>query len=292
MLNNPDIKDNVNNGGSYSVDPQTGRVSIGGNPYAKLAGQGPHEAKTYQGVVDKQFKPINDILDASKSTLDNLNQGNSTGDKLALINEAKLGLAGSGGRAMGQIVSMLSGDPTMAGDAQKAVNWLQNTPNIPTLQPAQRNAIRESVFNRLDQTEQQGTQAAQSLAAQGPALAPHTDYNSILGAYTNPAMQKLQSLRKMQADYTSQRGQMGQQPPVSQPAQANSNPTTFDKLKSFFGMGGSAQPQAPAAKAPQQQAPIDPMDAAISAALQKKAQGALQQQTQQQAQPQQPSAGQ
>lgn len=285
LLNDPAIQGVVNNGGSYSVNPESGAVNIGGNPYAKLAGQGPHEAKTYQGIVEKTFKPINDVLDASKSTLDNLNQGNSTGDQLALINEARLGLAGSGGRAIGQVLSHLSGDPTMAQDSQKAINWLQNTPNLPTMQPAQRNAIRESVFNRLDQTEQQGTQAAQNLAAQGPALAPHTDFNSILGAYTNPAQQKLQGLRKMQTDYQGQRQQMAPQPPVSQPSQASPNPTTFDKLKSFFTGGGSAQPQAQQAQQPQQAAPVDPLDAAISSALQKKAAKALQTQTSQQQQP-------
>lgn len=250
VLRSPEMQEQVRNGGSVQV----GGIHVGADPTAKLVTLGPHEAKTFQGVADGKFKSINDQLDASKTTLDSLNLGNDTGDRIALLNEARLALAGSGGRAFGQVMSTLSGDPTMASDAQKAYNWLQNTPNLPKMPPAQRNAIRESVFGRLDQTEQLGTQAAAQLSGMGPSLAPHTDYNSILQSYTTPAMQKLQGLRQMQKDYQAQRGNMSA-PPVSQPATANPNPTTFDKLMGFFkGGDGSpaATPQTSAQAAPPQ----------------------------------------
>jgi hypothetical protein len=272
LLNDPAVTDNVNNGGSYSVNPETGAVSIGGNPYAKMQMQGPHQAQALAKTAAGTFKPINDQLDASKATLDNLNLGNDTGDKLALINEARLSLAGSGGKAIGQMVGVLSGDPTMASDGQKALNWLQNTPNVPKLQPAQRDAIRESVYNRLPQIEQQGTQAAQQLTQQAPLVAPQTDGAGIVNGYVAPAQQKLQQLKSMQQDYMKQRQAMQPQSnQISSPSTANAAPTTFDRLKSFF--AGTPSPQ-------QQQAPatatVDHSDA-LAQELAKRAQGALNQ---------------
>src|SRR5271166_3602385 len=81
----------------------------------------PHQAQAFLGNASKLYKPINDQLDASQTTLDNLNLGNSTGDRLALLNEARLALAGSGGRAFGMVISQLAGDPTMAQNTQKAM---------------------------------------------------------------------------------------------------------------------------------------------------------------------------
>lgn len=250
-LNSPELQDLVNDGGSAKV----GDLSLGGNPYAKMAGQGPKQAQAFIKSAQGAYKSVNDQLDASQSTLENLNLGNSTGDKLALINEAKLGLAGSGGRAMGQLISLLAGDPSLASDSQKAMNWLQNTPNIPTLQPAQRDAIRESVFGRLGQTNQQHQMISQQLLQQGALAAPQTDSGSIVKSFTGPVDQKLQRLGQMQSQYQTQRQKMGAQNPVSQPSQANANPTTFDRLMSFLHRGGNGQPQA---QAPQQAAPQQP----------------------------------
>jgi hypothetical protein len=202
----------------------------GFNPSALGAKQGHDFLKTVQGT----YKPIHDQLDASQATLDNLNLGNDSGDRLALLNEAKLALAGSGGRAFGAVMHTLSGDPTMASDSQKAWNWLNNTPNLPKMPPAQRNALRESVFGRLDQLEAQRQQADQSLSQQGAIVAPGTDYSGLVNSVSVPAAQKFQKLRKMQGDYSAQRQQMPGQPPVSTPSTSDANPTTFDRLKSYF----------------------------------------------------------
>lgn len=279
MLNDPDIQNLVNEGGSYSVNPENGSVNIGGNPYAKAAGKGAQQAQSFIKGAQGQYKGINDQLDSSKSTLDNLNLGNSTGDKLALINEAKLSLAGSGGRAVGQMVSQLAGDPTMASDSQKAINWLNNTPNLPTLQPAQRDAIRESVFNRLPSIQQQHQQTSQQLLQQGPYAAPQTDSAALVNTFSAPVNQKLDALTKMQQQYQTQRQQMQPQPNVSNPSTANANPTTLDRLTSFFG-GKKAAPQQQPQAQPQGQAPQQPPSDLddINAALQKKAQAALKQQ--------------
>lgn len=244
LLNDPDVQNVVNDGGSYSVDPATGAVHIGGNPYAKMAGQGPHEAQSFLKNAQGLYKGINDQLDGAKGTVDALNQGNAISDKVALMNETKLGLGGSGGKAFGAVMAQLSGDPTMAQDSQKALNWLQNSPNVPTMQPAMRDAIREDVYRRIPLIQKQHEQASQQLMQQGPAVAPHADYNTIVQSFTSPTMQKLQDLQGMQKQYAAQRQQMQPQPGVSQPAQANANPTTLDKLRSFFG-GGSSQQQAP-----------------------------------------------
>lgn len=231
---------------------------------------GPGEASKLAKMADSKYKPINDQLDSSRATLENLNLGNSTGDKLALINEARLGMAGSGGKAIGQMVALLAGDRTMASDSQKALNWLQNTPNIPTLQPAQRDAIREAVFARQGQVQNQHQQSIQQLMALGSSVAPHSDYQTILKSYSDPVQQKIGQLGQMQQEYQSGRAKMQQpQNPVSQPSQANPNPTTLDRLRSFFG-GRPSNPEPQAPQAPQQSSmgAQDPIAAELAKRLQ------------------------
>ncbi len=242
-LNDPRVQDLVNEGGSASV----GDIHLGGNPYAKLAGAGSKEAQAFLKTAQSSYKPINEQLDAGQSTIDMLNQGNANSDKLALINEARLAAGQGGSRAISHMVDLLSGGQTAASDFQGKLNWLQNTPNIPTLQPAQRDSIRESTFNRLNQLEQLHNQAQAALAQQGAIIAPHADYSTLLGSVATPVSQKLSNLKKMQAEYQSQRSKMSPNA-VSAPAQANDNPTTLDRLKSFF--GGSSQ-QAPQQAQPQ-----------------------------------------
>ncbi len=246
-LQDPALQDQLHQGGSVKV----GDISVGADPYAHLMAQGPHQAQAFTKMGQAAYKGINDQLDASKATLDNLDLGNGPADKLALINEARLALAGSGGRAIGQTIALLSGDPTMAGDLQKASNWLQGTPNIPEMTGAQRDAIRESVHGRLPQIEQQHQQAMAQLTQQGAQVAPQTDSAGLVKSFTSPVEQKLGQLKQMQQAYASRRSKM-QGANISSPSIANSNPTTFDKLKSFFGMGGGAPAQAPAQAAPQQ----------------------------------------
>lgn len=224
----PTLRDEVLKGGQVGV----GDIHAGADPYAKLSGQGPRQAGAFLKTAQGAYKGINDQLDASKATLDALNQGNSTSDKLALINEARLAAGSGGSRALSHMVSLLAGDPTMAGDLQKGINWLNTTPNIPTLPPAQRDAIRESVFNRLPQLEQMHSQTGQQLMQQGPIVAPQTDTGTLIQSFSAPAAQRLAGLKKMQADYSTQRGQMQGQgnSPVSNPSTADANQTTLQKL--------------------------------------------------------------
>lgn len=240
-LQSPEMQEQLNTGGSAKA----GDLSIGADPYSRVMLQGPHQANTLLSAAKGAYKDINSSLDASQTTLDNLNLGTAAGDKAAAISEA--GLMLHGGRGIPSIVPMLSGDSTMASDAQKSMNWLQNTPNIPTLQPAQRDSLREMIYARLAQTKQQHQQAAQQLAQQGPIVAPQTDYNGIINSFVTPTQQKLDALEKSQSQYEAQRQKMQQEgnAPISNPATANANPTTLDRLKSFFGGGSSAQPSAP-----------------------------------------------
>lgn len=222
---------------------KAGDLAYGGNPAAKLAMQGPHQAQAFLKTAAGAYKGINDQLDASKATLDALDQGNATSDKLALINEGRLAAGAGGSKAIGKMVDVLSGGKTLGGDYQEKMNWLQNTPNIPTMQPAQRDAIRESVYGRLPQIEQMHQQTSAQLAQQGPLVAPQADTNGLLQSFAGPAQSKLDGLKQMQGKYSQQRAQM-QGAPISQQSQANPNPTTLDKLKSFFGGGGTTSPQA------------------------------------------------
>jgi hypothetical protein len=238
-LQRPELQNLVNDGGSVKA----GDIAVGGSPKALMTA-GPQEANKFLKTAQGAYKGINDQLDAAKATIDALDKGNAVSDKVALINEARIAAGQGGSRAISHLVDLLSGGQTAASDFQGKVNWLMNTPNIPTLQPAQRNAIREAVHARLPQLEEQHKQTAAQLMQQGPVIAPHADYASLIGSLTTPTQQKLDSLKKMQADYTAQRGQMQPQPPISQPAQANANPTTLDKLLSFFKGGNQpAQPQ-------------------------------------------------
>lgn len=235
-LQDPRLQDLVNDGGSVKA----GDLSLGGNPYSKLVGQGPHQAQAFLKNAQGAYKGINDQLDASQSTLDALNQGNATSDKLALINEARLAAGAGGSRAISHMVDILSGGQTAASNFQEKLNWLQNTPNIPTLQPAQRDAIRESVFNRVPQLEQMHHTVSNQLAQQGPIIAPQADTGTLLNSMAGPAQQKLDGLKKMQADYSSARAKQSSSD-ISQPSIANPNPSTFDKLKSMFNFGGQQQ---------------------------------------------------
>lgn len=245
LKSDPEYAGMVNQGGSVTVNPESGSITAGGNPYAKIAMQGPHQAQAFLKTAQGAYKGINDQLDSSKATIDNLNLGNDTGDRLALLNEAKLALAGSGGRAFGQVIGLLSGDRTIGGDAQKAMNWIQNTPNIPKMQPAQRDAIREGVFNRIGQISQQHQQAKQQLMQQGPVVAPQADTSSLISSFVQPAEQKLSQLQQMQSQYSQERAKMQSQPAVSTPSVANANPSTLDRLKSFLGGGQKGPAQAP-----------------------------------------------
>lgn len=239
--------------------PEGSGVSFTGNGGVSVTrgintgAQATHQAQTLLKTAQGVYKPLTDQLDAAQSTLDALNQGNSTSDKLALINEARLAAGQGGSKAISHMVDILSGGSTAASSYQDKINWLQNTPNIPTMQPAQRDAIRESVYQRLGQLEQMHNQAMTQLQQQGPIIAPQSDYGGIINSFATPTKQKLESLKKMQSDYNARRSAMGAQNPISQPAEANPNPTTFDKLRSFFTGGQpSPQPQQVQTASPQQ----------------------------------------
>lgn len=231
-------------GGTVNVSDKG--VSIGTKEF-NLYQHGPQQAKDFDKQVTTAYKPLHEQLNASKSTLDYLDQGNASADKMALINEARLAAGQGGSRAISHIVDVLSGGKTAASSYQDKLNWLQNTPNIPTMQPAERNALREVVYGRLPELERQQQQAKSSLAARGAVVAPYTDYGSLIKAQSDIADSNLGQLKNMASAYQKQR--QGAQNPVSTPSAANDNPTTLDKLKSFFHIGGSqpqAAPQAPA----------------------------------------------
>lgn len=240
-------------GGGGSVSPEGGVSATRGFNPLTVSGQQSHQAQGFVKLANTEYKPINDQLNASQATLDSLNQKNAASDKLALINEAKLAAGSGGSRAIKGIMDSLTGGKTAAMDFQNTLNYFQNTPNVPTLQPGQRDAIRESVFARLPQLENMHKQAIAKLSAQGPAVSPNVDTSKILNSVASPAQDNLDTLKKMGMDYSTQRQGMGGTNPVSQPATADANPTTLDKLTSFFKRGkqspsAAAPPQAPGGK--------------------------------------------
>jgi hypothetical protein len=232
---------------------KAGDITVGQDPMVKLATQGPAQAKTLHGIAGSTYKSITDQLTAARDTLDSLNQKNDTADKLALINEARIAAGAGGSRALKGIMDSLTGGRTAGSDFQGALNYINNTPNLPKMTDAQRDAIRESVFGRIPSLDHQHRQAAAQLEQQAPQIAPRTDYTSIVKSYTSPAEENLNLLKQSQAQYAQQRQAMpGPQGPVSQPSQADPNPSTVDKLLGYLGMG-TASSQAAPAQAPQAQ---------------------------------------
>jgi len=282
--------------------PEGSGASIGGsgtvsatkgyNP-TSVTNAGASQAKHFVDMANKEYKPISDQLDASKATLDALDQKNATSDKIAIVNEARL-VAGQGGsRALKTVMDQLSGGKTANMKFQDTLNYFNNTPEIPTMTDGQRDSIRESVFNRTGQLANLHSQTKAKLAQQGPAVAPLADSNSLLSSVASPVDQKLGEIKSMQQEYSKQKANMPGNP-VSSPSTADANPSNLQRLMSFF------KPQAKAQAAPQQaaqapQAPaLDDVDAAVAKAMQKKQQAALlmQQKQKQQAQqaPQAPQA--
>lgn len=234
---------------------KVGDVSVTSDPMARLALQGPQQAAKFQGIANKAYGGLNDQLDASKNTVDYLNQGNASADKLAIINEARLAAGQGGSRALTSIMQQMTGGKSIGSDAQSIQDYFNNTPNVPTLQPAQRDALRETVMNRIGSLQDQAGKIKQQLASQGPSLAPQTDYNSIINSYDSPVQQKLSGLSKMQSDYKSGLGQL-KSAPASTPSTADSSGGVLDKLKSFF--TGAPQGQPTSVNQPPQTAPVPP----------------------------------
>lgn len=212
-------------------------VSKGYDPRTAMKMQG-DEASKFNKVVQNEYKPINDQLSAAKDTLDALNQKNASSDKLALINEARMAAGAGGSRAIATIIHELNGGKTSAEDFQGAVNYLNNTANIPEMSDARRDALRESVFNRVTPLAQRQAQSTQRLTQLGPQLSPHADYNSVIGAYATPASQNLSQLQQMQQDYYKKRKDMSGSS-ISNPSSADNNPSIVQKLMSFFGKGST-----------------------------------------------------
>jgi len=272
----------------------TGGVGVtrGWNPMT-MQQNSAHQAQNFLKTAQGAYKGINDQADAAQSTLDLLNQKNANSDKLAVINELKSqGVT----RGIATMFDTMSGGKTIGGTAQDYINYIQNTPNVPAMQDAQRDAMRESVFTRAGLLGKQREQAAQQLTQQGPVVAPQADTSTIVSSFDNPVNQKLQSLQKAQQDYMSQRQKMQQQgnSPISNPSTADANPSTFEKLKSFFNPNPSPPPQAPAAPQAQQQSNsgLGFTSDDIATALAKKGQQAVGNPNKPLTPPQQPQQGQ
>ena len=228
---------------------KTGDISVGADPMARLATQMPgkmgEEARKVGEMADKHFKPFKSQLEAGENTLNYLNQGNPYADKAALVNEATMLLGGSGSRGVASIVATLSGDPTMAGNAVKAMNWLNNTANV-QMQPAQRNALREMVLQRMPAVQQQYQSAKKQFAGLAQSYAPlhasQGNLDPLVSNFTSPMDESMNRLNQMNTEYMKQKAQAGN-PNVANPAQFNPQPTTLDKLKKFLAPGRqSTQP--------------------------------------------------
>ncbi len=224
------------------------------NPVLMMSSHLGQEGQRVANLAGKAFKPIQDQAEAAEQTLKSLNQGNSAADKAAVINEANMFLKGGGGRAMGAVMQQLTGEPTAEGAMQKAQNWLMNSSNIPTLQPAQRNSLREAVLGRVQGLQKQHQQVSSTLPTQARSVAPFTSaqggLNDLVESYGQGAKSTLDRLNQMSQEYEQQKQQA--QAPVSNPQSFNAQPTTLDKLKSFFTGGGK---DTQSHQQPQQQAP-------------------------------------
>lgn len=208
------------------------------------------EAKTVTQLMGAKLKPLHQQLEASENTLTYLNQGNAMADKAALINEANMLAGGTGSRAIGALLAQISGDPTMGQDVQKAINWIQNSAEV-KMQPAQRNALREMVLQRLPTIQQQYQDFKKQVKPTVTQLAPmHVSMgqtDNLSSTVTSGTDELIDRLNKSNLSYMQQKAQAGN-PQVSRPAEFNQQPTTLQRLGSMLGIGGK---QAPAPAQPQ-----------------------------------------
>lgn len=205
------------------------------------------EAQKFLKTAGTAYKPINDQLDASKATLDYLNQKNASSDKLALISEARIAAGQGGSRAIKGIMDSLSGGKTAGMDFQNALNYVNNTADIPTMQDSQRDALRESVFGRIPQLGTLHNQTQAQLAQQGPLVAPHADHVGLTNSFSTPAQAKLDQLNQMGKEYQTQRAAMNSRAIGAPPAVADQSASTLDKIRN--GLSSWLKPSAPAPSA-------------------------------------------
>lgn len=221
------------------------------SPYAYMGKLG-EEAQKVDSISSKKLKPFGDQLNAAKQTLDYLDQGNPSADKLALISEAQLAAGSGGSRAIKSIVDTISGGTTSNQDYQHAMNWLNNSKDIPEMQPSQRNALRETVLGRMPAVQQQYNQVKQQLSQQIPQFATmHQQMGQtkpLIESTFGPTDDLVNDINKRNTAYMQSKVQQ-QIPPLGQPSVATPQPSNIDKLKSMFGFGP---------KQPQQQSPQQP----------------------------------
>lgn len=214
------------------------------------------EAQAVSKLVEPHLKPIKMQLDASENTINYLDQGNPVADKAALLSETAVALGGVGGKAFGQVMAQLSGDPTMAQDTQRALNWLNNTSQI-SLQPAQRNAIREMVLLRMPTLQQQYQSVKKQISSQIPNYAAmHTSLGQVQPLIDNTfgsIDEAFKRTNESSTKYMEAKAQAGN-PAISRPStfsQSGDNPGTIQQLKDaasakfrqLIGSPASPQPQ-------------------------------------------------
>lgn len=246
------------------------------------------EGKLVHDNALKSYKPVGDMASASKDTLTYLDQGNANADKLALINEARASAGQGGSRAIAALVQQLAGKQTMISSAQDAMNWLNNTQSIPTLQPDQRDAIRESVFSRAQTLAQMHDKATAQLKSTAPSyasgLSNEGSLEPLIDSYGNDVKSNISDIGKMAADYAD-RKQKGGNKQVGQPGDTQSQPvSTGDKIRSTLAgwltpkpptppappSGPTGKPLGPQSMAPQQSAPTPQAQDPIAAEMQRR----------------------
>lgn len=196
------------------------------DPSLKLAGQVGSQGRAFQSVVNKAYKPLSDQVDASKNTLDYLNLNTSAGDKLALINEARLG--GGSSRAVASLLQTITGKSTAGMKLQDLENFINNTPEVSTMTPASRDALRETVFARIPQMQKAHEQLGTQMSQQGAAAFPMASSSAILSPVHQNIKSNIDTLSGMQQDYQKQRQQQG--------GKVGTGFTTADKPTSLWGL--------------------------------------------------------
>jgi len=216
------------------------------------------EGKILYDRATKLYKPVDDQAQAVKTTIDSLNLGTPAGDSAAVMNELKA-VTGSS-RGVATLFDKVGGHPTAATTMAEMINYITNAANS-TMQPAQRNGMREFAYSRIGQLRQQHDSITGTLNTTAPSFA-HTLASSgqlpgLINSYGAAPRQALDDLDKLQKEYTTQKGNTK----VSNNSTFSPQPTTLDsisdKLSNFFRPSAkSPQPSSPQAAPAQGGAPM------------------------------------
>lgn len=229
---------------SYAVSKEgVSSSEAQGNPMQQSAMQAQKLSANYDKNVGKKYDSQLAPLETLHSLLDNPNAIN---DQQIRTNLARLA-EGPNQRLMQSVIQHSGGNPAAFKSGQDAINWLTGKAQS-GFTADQKNAIRESLLQHQDLLEksyQDDTNRFKKIAGQqAPMMQDVNGYVDSLGSNTKSQFDRLADRKKQYKTNAGAQSPLNQpQPPAYSPPGILSQ--GVDKLKNWFGGGGSANAPAP-----------------------------------------------